>query len=74
MNMEKCHSSLWLLMPIIFGLIGGIIAYFVLRKDDPKLAKNCIYLGFALFGFGLVIMTIFGSATTVVLDEYDIHA
>ena len=27
------------------GLIGGIIAYFVLRHDDPRKAKNCLYLG-----------------------------
>ena len=26
------------------GLMG-IIAFFILRQDDPKKAKNCLYLG-----------------------------
>ena len=45
-------------MPIFMGLIGGIIAYFVLRHDDPKKAKNCLYLGIilAVIGFGLNIL------------------
>ncbi len=32
-----------------------IIAYFVLRGDDPKKAKNCLYLGLILFGIGTAI-------------------
>jgi zinc-ribbon domain len=28
------RSAWWYLLPIIFGIIGGIIAYFVLRDDD----------------------------------------
>ena len=45
-------------MPIFMGLIGGIIAYFVLRHDDPRKAKNCLYLGIilAVIGFGLNIL------------------
>ena len=30
------------------GIVGGVIAYFVLRHDDNPLAKNCLYLGIAL--------------------------
>ena len=48
MNPEKQRSNFWFLLPIFVGLIGGIIAYFVLRNDDPKKAKNCLYLGIVL--------------------------
>ena len=50
---EKRRSNLWFLLPIFLGLIGGIIAYFVLRQDDPKKAKNCLYLGIILAIIGL---------------------
>ena len=36
MSVEKRRSRLWFLMPVMFGLIGTAIAYFVLRDDDPK--------------------------------------
>ena len=52
---EKTRSNLWFLLPIILGLIGGIIAYFVLRQDDPKKAKNCLYLGIILAIIGLAL-------------------
>jgi len=55
---ERPRSNWWFLLPIFMGLIGGIIAYFVLRHDDPRKAKNCLYLGIvlALIGFGLNIL------------------
>jgi len=41
----KRRSRWWFLLPILFHIIGGFIAYFVIREDDPKLAKNCLWLG-----------------------------
>ena len=52
---EKPRSNFWFLLPIFLGLIGGIIAYFVLRQDDPKKAKNCLYLGIVLAIIGVMI-------------------
>ncbi len=52
---EKSRSNFWFLLPIFLGLIGGIIAYFVLRQDDPKKAKNCLYLGIVLAIIGVMI-------------------
>ena len=52
---EKQRSNLWFLLPIFLGLIGGIIAFFVLRSDDPKKAKNCLYLGIVLAIIGIVL-------------------
>ncbi len=63
MNFERKKSNLWFLLPILLGLIGGIIAFFVLRRDDPRKAKNCLYLGIVLFVIGIVInLAIFGVA------------
>ena len=52
---EKPRSNLWFLLPIVFGVIGGIIAFFILRHDDPRKAKNCLYLGLALMVVGIIL-------------------
>ena len=55
MDPERPRSDFWFLLPIFLGVIGGIIAYFVLRQDDPKKAKNCLYLGIVLAIIGMLI-------------------
>ena len=54
---EKRRSNWWYLLPIFFGIIGGIIAYFAIRKDDRKKAKKCIYLGLILLAVGIILET-----------------
>lgn len=54
MHPERTRSNFWFLLPIFLSIIGGIIAYFVLRHDDPKKAKNCLYLGIILQVIGLL--------------------
>lgn len=44
----KCRSAWWFLLPILFNVIGGVIAYFVIKDDDPKRAKSCLWLGIIL--------------------------
>ena len=56
----KTVSKLWYLAPILLGIIGGLIAYFVLRNDDKKLAKNCLWLSIILTIAAFVIGLIFG--------------
>jgi uncharacterized membrane protein len=51
---EKQRSKVWFLLPIFFGVIGGIIAYFILRQSDPQKAKNCLYLGLVLMLIGII--------------------
>jgi uncharacterized membrane protein YeaQ/YmgE (transglycosylase-associated protein family) len=64
MNYEKKRSNWWFLLPILLGLIGGIIAFFVLKNDDPQKSKNCLYLGIGLFIIGVIInLAIFGLST-----------
>ena len=54
----KRRSSLWFLLPIFLNLIGGIIAYFVIKEDDPKKAKDCLYLGIILAAIPIVLFVI----------------
>ena len=55
---EKTRSNAWFLLPVFFGVLGGIVAFFILRKDDPKKARNCLYVGLALMLIGLVLNAI----------------
>jgi heme/copper-type cytochrome/quinol oxidase subunit 2 len=52
------RSSFWFLLPIIFNIIGGIIAYFVIKEDDPKKAKNCLYLGLILAAIPVLLIVV----------------
>ena len=46
----KNRSGTWYLFSILLSIIGGVIVYFVIKDDDPKKAKNCLYLGIAIIG------------------------
>jgi len=56
MTQEIRRSGFWYLLPLFFGIIGGVIAYFVIKQDDPNKAKNCLKLGLVL----LIIDILFG--------------
>ena len=45
----RTRSRWWYLLPIFLDIVGGVIAYFVLRADDPAKARNCLLLGTTLF-------------------------
>ncbi len=70
---KKPRSNWWFLLPIFLGLIGAVIAYFVLRHDDPKKAKNCLYLGIALFAIGIMIDLIFGAQLMQLEDNFGVN-
>ena len=55
MSDEKRRSGLWYLLPILFGIIGGVIAWFVIKEDDPIKAKDCLYLGIVLLIIDIVV-------------------
>ena len=59
---EKPRSNAWFLLPIFLGIIGGIIAFFVLRNDDPRKAKNCLYLGVVLMVIGIIFNILIASS------------
>ena len=65
---EKTRSNAWFLLPIFFGMIGGIIAFFILRRDDPGKARNCLYVGIIFMIMGIVL-NIMITATVPGLDS-----
>ena len=64
---ETPRSSMWYLLPIFVGMIGGIIGYLIIRKDDPRKAKNCIYIGMVMMVIG-IILNIMLLGTNVMLN------
>lgn len=60
MENVKSRSNAWYLLPILVGLIGGIIAYLILRRDDPAKAKKCLYIGaiFAVIGIAINVLLV----------------
>ena len=48
MDSDRVKSLWWVLLPIFLGIIGGILGYFALKNDDPKLAKFCLHLSIML--------------------------
>ncbi len=48
---EGLFSSSWVFAPFLFGLLGGIIAYLMVKEDNRKIANQYLAIG--------IIMTIF---------------
>jgi RNA polymerase subunit RPABC4/transcription elongation factor Spt4 len=38
-------TALWYLVPFLFGLLGGIIAYVGVKGDDRNMANNLLWFG-----------------------------
>ncbi len=58
---QNIRSRWWYLVPILFGLVGGVIGYFALRKDDPQKAKNCLIIGGILTIINIVVSISFSA-------------
>ncbi len=59
MSEARTRSNWWYLVPIIFdGIPGGVVAYFAIRYDDPRKAKNCLFLGIIITAIGVSIYLI----------------
>ena len=50
MEPTRQRSNWWYLLPLFFGFIGGIIAYFCLKNDDIVKARTCICIPIVTFG------------------------
>ncbi|MHA7647314.1 hypothetical protein [Nitrosopumilus sp. S4] len=59
---EKQRSNAWFLLPFFLGLIGGIIAFFILRRDDPRKARNCLFLGIVMMIAGIIFNILIASS------------
>lgn len=52
------RSRLWFLLPIVFNVLGGVVAYFVIRDDDPKRARSCLFLGIILAAIPVLLFVV----------------
>jgi hypothetical protein len=48
MSATKPVSNWWYLLPILLGIIGAVVAWFRIRKADPRKARNMIIVGLGL--------------------------
>jgi hypothetical protein len=51
-------GRIWYLLPLFFGLFGGIIAWAIIRKRNSKRARNILILGII---FGIIQYGVYGS-------------
>ncbi|MDX1595630.1 MAG: hypothetical protein R3327_01680 [Nitrosopumilaceae archaeon] len=65
--MTKERSVLWYALPLIFSIIGAVVAYYILRKDDPIKAKNCLWIGISLLLFYVAYYIVF----SVMLERFE---
>ena len=70
---ERPRSNAWFLLPIFLGLIGGIIAFFILRNDDPRKARNCLYLGIVLMIIGIMLNLIISSSVPGIEPGFNVN-
>ncbi|MEM2933672.1 MAG: B-box zinc finger protein [Methanocellales archaeon] len=60
-RIERQASLWWYLLPVLFGIAGGLIGYLFFRKINPKMAvnlliagliSNAIWLSIAIYNMG----------------------
>ncbi|MCW4025567.1 MAG: C2H2-type zinc finger protein [Candidatus Bathyarchaeota archaeon] len=56
-NSQKSKpSNAWVLVPILFGILGGLIGYVGVKDDDKELANNLLIFGIVFtFIYALLI-------------------
>jgi Trk-type K+ transport system membrane component len=48
-------SAAWYLVPIFLGIVGGVIMWLALRKEDPRKAKKGLIVAVIVHFIGLAI-------------------
>ena len=61
-TITKRPSSAWYLLPIFFGIIGGLIMFFVIKDEDRKMAKKGFIIGIILSAIGIIFYGIMYAA------------
>ena len=57
---ELKPSALWYILPLIFGLLGGLISYVALRRNNLLMACDCIALGLGTTGVWIFVLASIG--------------
>ena len=70
---EKTRSSAWYLLPILLGIIGGVVAFLIIRNDDPAKARNCLYIGLAMMGIGILFNILIASSVPGIDSGFNVN-
>ncbi len=65
---DRYRSRLWHILPVLFNLPGGIVAFLAIRHDDLDKAKNCLLLGIILL-IPLILLGIAAAAAVEAIGE-----
>ncbi len=57
-NYPRQSSAAWYLLPIFFSILGGVISYLCLRKQDPLRARKTLILGSVLFTIPVILLLV----------------
>ena len=57
--MAQKTTWLWWLLPILVGIIGGIIAFLFVRGKDPVKARNLLIVGAVISALGYLFNYLF---------------
>jgi len=55
---KKEPVFIWYGVATLFGIIGGIIGFLVLRNDNPPSARNCLVIGIITSIIGMMIFAV----------------
>jgi uncharacterized Tic20 family protein len=55
-------SAAWYLLPIFFGIIGGVTMWLALKNEDPRKAKKGLILGVILIVAYIVLWFVISTA------------
>jgi hypothetical protein len=56
-------NPLWWLLPILFGLLGGLVAFLVNRETDPRTARSMLLVGAGLSLLVTLLVILSGGRT-----------
>lgn len=62
-------SSLWYLVPLFFGFIGGVVAWAVNKDRNPKKARNMMIFGILWTVLIFVLFFLFGLLMTLSMQS-----
>jgi len=60
-------SALWWLVPFFFGLLGGIIGYFMVKSRNPGMARKLLIFGVA---WTVVLWIISYAVSSLILGSF----
>jgi hypothetical protein len=67
---SKKPSAAWYLLPIFFTWLGGLIGYFVLRKDHPEFAKKILIVGLIMTVVWIAVVFVSSYLVSILAYSY----